>query len=404
MQDYESRFVHTAWEIMDDLHGAVCSADGLSASLDSLCESLSCDQGSVWVTDKSEDLLYVMAEHGGGSLSGLRQKLGCGAAGKVAHSGETLVINGRDEFGYLSDEEGMAGLPEGSLLWVPLRTVHGVLGCIQLGSHHAPFTEAEQRLCERCAGIIALDLEEKGVDAFPGAFHRTLLSLRNVSRDFVTGDKTVHALKNLSLDIYEKELLVILGESGSGKSTLLNLIGCMDRPTGGQILIDGRDFSAPTESEMTEYRRAAIGFVFQAYNLMPTLTALENIRFVAEISDRPMAAEDALKLVGLAERADHFPSALSGGQQQRVAIARALAKTPRMILADEPTAALDSETGREVLQVLQNAVRERGTTLVMVTHNAEIARIAHRVIRMKNGRIADVYINPNPLPAEELSW
>ncbi|MCR5138452.1 MAG: ABC transporter ATP-binding protein [Oscillospiraceae bacterium] len=230
------------------------------------------------------------------------------------------------------------------------------------------------------------------------------MSLRHISKDYSNGGKIVRVLNSVSLEIFKNEFLVILGESGSGKSTLLNIIGCMIRPTEGTILVDGKDFSHPSEDEMTEYRRSSIGFVFQAYNLMPTLTALENIRFITETSDNPMKEEEALAMVGLSDRADHFPSALSGGEQQRVAIARAIAKSPRMILADEPTAALDADTGREVLAILQKAVKERGTTLIMVTHNAEIARMANRVIHVRNGRIADVHMNPIPLQASELSW
>lgn len=233
---------------------------------------------------------------------------------------------------------------------------------------------------------------------------KTILSLRNASRLFESGEKTIRAVDQVDLDIRERELLVILGESGSGKSTLLNLIGCMDHMTGGQRFVDGRDFSEPTEKEMTEYRRNTIGFVFQAYHLMPTLTAIENVRFIAEISDHPMDAEQALGMVGLTDRRDHFPSALSGGQLQRLAIARALAKSPRMILADEPTAALDFETGREVLQVLQDVVRQSGTTLVMVTHNSEIAKMADRIVRMKDGKIISNEIQESPAAAGALVW
>ena len=404
MKDYESLFVQTAWKIMEELHRASSTAEGLSACLNILCEALSCDQGSVWVSDSSGDHLLSMAERGSANHIGMRIEKGKGAAGRAAISGEPIHINGGEDRGLLTDVERDAGLPEKALLWVPLRTGHGVLGCVQLGRHDTDFTPDDRRIAARCGSIIALDLEEKGIDFLPDVLRRPLLSFRNVTREYENGDRTIRALNRVNLDIYEKELLAILGESGSGKSTLLNLIGCMDRPTEGQILVDGKDFSAPTEDEMTEYRRSTIGFVFQSYNLMPTLTALENIRFIGEISDKPMDAEEALSLVGLSERANHFPSALSGGQQQRVAIARAIAKSPRLILADEPTAALDYETGKEVLQVLQAAVKKSGATLVIVTHNTEIAKIANRVIRMKDGKILGVHINPNPLPASELSW
>ena len=389
---------------MEELHSASSTAEGLSACLNILCETLTCDQGSGWVLDAISDHLFSMAERGSANHVGMRLKKGEGAVGKVSQTGESILLNSGEDRSFLSEAERDAGMPEKALLWVPLRTGFGVLGCVQLGRHDTDFAPDDRRIAERCSSIIALDLEEKGIDSLPDVFRCPLLSFRNVTREYENGDRAIRALNRVSLDIYEKEVLAILGESGSGKSTLLNLIGCMDRPTEGQILVDGKDFSDPTEAEMTEYRRSTIGFVFQAYNLMPTLTALENIRFIGEISDNPMDAKTALALVGLSERANHFPSALSGGQQQRVAIARAIVKSPRLILADEPTAALDYETGKEVLQVLQTAVKESGATLVIVTHNSEIAKIANRVIRMKDGKIIDVHINPNPLSAAELSW
>ena len=402
--DYDFLFVQTAWKIMDELHRGSSTAEGLSACLNILCEALSCNQGLVWISDAVSDQLFSVAEYGLANHVGLRIEKGKGAAGSVSMTGKSILLNSREDRDLLSETERDIGLLENARLWVPLRTGYGVLGCVQLGRQDQDFAPDDRRIAERCSSIIALDLEEKGIDSLPEMFRRPLLSLRNVTREYENGDRAIRALNRVSLDVYEKELLVILGESGSGKSTLLNLIGCMDRPTEGQILVDGEDFSAPTEEEMTEYRRSTIGFVFQAYNLMPTLTALENIRFIGEISDNPMDAEEALSLVGLSERANHFPSALSGGQQQRVAIARAIVKSPRLILADEPVAALDYETGKEVLQVLQAAVKESGATLIIVTHNSEIAKIANRVIRMKDGKIIDVHINPNPLSAAELSW
>ncbi|MCR5089610.1 MAG: ATP-binding cassette domain-containing protein [Oscillospiraceae bacterium] len=400
MKDYDFLFVQTAWGIMETLHSAANSAEGLAAGLNVLCGELCCEQGSVWVTDGRDGSAFSLAERGAANHSGKRLQKGCGVVGRTVETGKSVLLNRGEGDPDLGEERDA----EQALLWVPLLTPHGVLGCIELRRRGADFEPEEKRMCERCAGILALDLEEKGLDDFPNGDFRTILSLRNVTREYANGDRTVKALDRVSLDVYEKECLAVLGESGSGKSTLLNLIGCMDSPTEGRILLDGKDFSHPTEKEMTEYRRSTIGFVFQTYNLMPTLTAAENIRFIAETGDGPVDAEKALEMVGLSERANHFPSALSGGQQQRVAIARALAKSPRIILADEPTAALDYETGKEVLQVLQTTVRERGATLVIVTHNAEIAKLANRVIRMKDGKIMGVQINPRPLPAAELSW
>jgi len=214
----------------------------------------------------------------------------------------------------------------------------------------------------------------------------------------------VHVLKGINLDIYENEFVVVLGESGCGKSTMVNIVGGMDFLTEGQLIIDNKDFSKPSDDELTLFRRQYVGFIFQSYNLMPNLTALENVEFIAEISQAPMKSEDALKMVGLSDRAKNYPAQLSGGQQQRVSIARALVKNPKLILADEPTAALDFTTGQEVLRVIENIVKTRGTTVVMITHNAEIAKMANRVVKLSNGKVASIKRNANPLSADEIVW
>ncbi len=231
-----------------------------------------------------------------------------------------------------------------------------------------------------------------------------IVSLENVSREFKSGDNKLEALKNISLEIYEKEFAVILGESGCGKTTILNIIGGMDQMTSGKLLIDGEDYSNPSTQQLTEYRRKFIGFVFQDYHLMPNLTARENVEFIAELSSNSMDADEAIKLVGLSERADNYPSQMSGGQQQRVSIARAICKNPRLILADEPTAALDFSTSIEVLTVFEDIVKTKGTTVVMVTHNNEIAKMANRIIRIKDGQIDQIINTPTPLHATDLSW
>ncbi|MCD8365098.1 MAG: ABC transporter ATP-binding protein [Clostridiales bacterium] len=230
-----------------------------------------------------------------------------------------------------------------------------------------------------------------------------MVSLRDVRKTFGEGENQVQALRGVNLDVREGEFLVILGESGCGKSTLLNIIGGMDELTSGTFLFDGEDYSHADEKTLTMYRRHSIGFIFQAYNLMPTLTAGENLDFIGELCDNPMTAEEALESVGLAQRKGSYPAQLSGGQQQRVSIARALVKKPRIILADEPTAALDYETSVEVLSVLEDVVKS-GTTLLMVTHNEEIAKMANRVIRLKSGVVSEVVVNRHPASAKELEW
>jgi putative ABC transport system ATP-binding protein len=225
--------------------------------------------------------------------------------------------------------------------------------------------------------------------------------LRKVYR---TGETEVHALRGVDLAIPEGEVLVLLGPSGSGKSTLLNIVGGLDRATSGTLHYRDTELTALSEAELTRYRRAHIGFIFQFYNLIPSLTAEENVRLVTDIADDPMPAADALALVGLADRRDHYPAQLSGGEQQRVAVARAVAKQPAVLLCDEPTGALDSATGVRVLETLARANRELGTTLVLITHNAGIAAMANRVLHFLDGRIAREEVNATPVEAGSIQW
>lgn len=218
------------------------------------------------------------------------------------------------------------------------------------------------------------------------------------------GDLDVVALKGVSLTIRASDFIVILGASGSGKSTLLNILGGLDTPTSGRVQYRDRDLTKATDAELTAYRRSAVGFVFQFYNIIPSLTALENVQLVTELVDDPMDAREALKLVGLADRIDHFPSQMSGGEQQRVAIARAIAKRPDVLLCDEPTGALDFETGILVLDVIDMVHRELGTTVALITHNASIADMAERVIRMRSGTIVEEHTNATRKLPRELSW
>jgi putative ABC transport system ATP-binding protein len=218
------------------------------------------------------------------------------------------------------------------------------------------------------------------------------------------GEVEVHALRGVDIDLFGSELVVLLGPSGSGKSTLLNILGGLDTATSGHVSYLGWDLTNATERELTEYRRYHVGFVFQFYNLIPSLTALENVAAVTDIAREPMRPEDSLALVGLSDRLNHFPSQLSGGEQQRVAIARAIAKNPDVLLCDEPTGALDAETGIVVLEALEKVNRELGTTTALITHNADIAGMADRVIHLSGGLISEVYRNEERKPARELRW
>jgi len=231
-----------------------------------------------------------------------------------------------------------------------------------------------------------------------------LIAARDLGRAYGEGAARVVALEHVDLDVRRGEIVVLLGPSGSGKSTLLNILGGLDRPSSGQVLFDGRPLDAGDDAALTVYRRRHVGFVFQFYNLIPSLTARENVALVTDIADAPMPAGDALALVGLANRADHFPAQLSGGEQQRVAVARAIAKRPALLLCDEPTGALDFETGKLVLEVIARVNRETGTTVLVITHNEAIAGMADRVVRLGGGRVQEVLRNERRREAAELRW
>lgn len=231
-----------------------------------------------------------------------------------------------------------------------------------------------------------------------------LFHIHNVSKIYQMGDIEVNALRGIDFDLCGGEFVVILGASGSGKSTLLNILGGLDIPTSGEVFFRDHDLTTAGEKALTAYRREHVGFVFQFYNLIPSLTALENVALVTEIAANPMDPAEALRLVALEERQHHFPAQLSGGEQQRIAIARAVAKRPEVLLCDEPTGALDYSTGRLVLEVLERVNREMGTITAVITHNAAIAGMADRVIRLSSGRIIEEFRNPHRIAPADLSW
>ena len=233
----------------------------------------------------------------------------------------------------------------------------------------------------------------------------TIVSLKHVVKEYSTGEQTFRALQEVSLDIERGKFVCVLGPSGAGKSTLLNLIGGMDNPTSGSVVINGSDITRYNEDQLSDFRAENIGFIFQFYNILPSLTVLENVELVKDIVSHPVEAEKALEAVGLLEHKNKYPSQLSGGEQQRVSIARAIAKNPALMLCDEPTGALDSQTGVRILKLLKDqCVRDSRNTVIIVTHNSLIADIADVVIRLKNGRIASVTENPQPMAIDKVAW
>lgn len=230
------------------------------------------------------------------------------------------------------------------------------------------------------------------------------IEFNNVVKTYGAGESQINALDGANFVVERGELAVILGESGAGKTTALNILGGMDTATSGTVMVDGRNITHATERELVEYRRTDVGFVFQFYNLVPNLTALENVELAAQVCANALDAEESLCKVGLAKRLGNFPAQLSGGEQQRVSIARAIAKAPKLLLCDEPTGALDYQTGKQILQLLQDTCRRDGITVIIITHNSALAPMADRLIRFKSGRVTDMKLNPNPTPIERIEW
>lgn len=230
------------------------------------------------------------------------------------------------------------------------------------------------------------------------------LSVNNVKKNYQLGEIKVEALKGMTFDIKEGDFVVILGSSGAGKTTLLNLLGGMDTVSEGTIILNNNNISTYTNKQLNDYRRNDIGFVFQFYNLIQNLTVLENVEMATQIVDNPLDAQETLKMVGLENRMTHFPSQLSGGEQQRVAIARAIAKNPKLLLCDEPTGALDYQTGKKILALLQKICQENNKTVIIITHNAALSEIGNQVIKVQDGTISEMYYNKNPLPIDEVEW
>ena len=233
---------------------------------------------------------------------------------------------------------------------------------------------------------------------------KDFVKLKNVTKIYQIGEVQIRAVDGIDFSIDKGEFVVVVGPSGAGKTTVLNILGGMDKASGGEVLVDGKDIAGYSQKQLTGYRRNDIGFVFQFYNLVPNLTALENVELALQISRNPLDAKTVMQEVGLGDRLNNFPAQLSGGEQQRVSIARALAKNPKLLLCDEPTGALDYQTGKAILKLLQDMCRERGMTVIVITHNSALTPMADRVIRIKNGKVSEMYRNEHPVSVETIEW
>ncbi len=401
------RFTKATYAIMEQLLEVDNLEEALSGSLEIIVKTLNSEAGAIWYLDKTKDRLFPLFHIGPADISNYSIENGIGLEGVVTKTGQSIKVTdpaNDPRFEGTVFEDG--GLTTETMLCVPLNNLHDIIGCVQVVNKKdgTTYDDEELQLCERMASLAAITIDEKGLILPEGETKEVLAVLKDVTKEYPSGDSVIKVLKGINLEIYKKEFVVILGESGCGKSTMMNIVGGMDFLTDGNLTIEGKDFSHPSDAELTEFRRKYIGFIFQSYNLMPNLTAKENVQFVSELVESPMDADEAIKKVGLSDRSDNYPGQMSGGQQQRVSIARAIAKHPKLILADEPTAALDYTTSIEVLSVIENIVRTEGTTVMMVTHNPEIAKMADRVVKVRSGKIASIKHNLHPLHAEELVW
>lgn len=403
----EKRFTRATWQIMEQLLEVDNLEDALSGSLEIIVKALNSEAGAIWFLDTKTDRLSPLFHIGPADISNITVENGLGIEGVVTKTGKSIIVedaatDSRFESTVFDDN----GLVTKTMICVPLNNLHEIIGCVQIVNKKdgSLYDKDELQLCERMASLAAITIEEKGLLVDFGEKKEILAVLKDVIKEFPSGGGVSRVLKGINLEIYKNEFVVVLGESGCGKSTMMNIVGGMDFLTEGSLLVEDKDFSHPSDKDLTAFRRNYVGFIFQAYNLMPNLTALENVQFIAELVDNPMLPIDALDKVGLKDKANNYPSQLSGGQQQRVSIARAIVKRPKLILADEPTAALDYTTSIEVLSVVEEIVRNDGATVMMVTHNPEIAKMADRVIKVRGGKIASIKKNMHPLHAEELVW
>ena len=398
------------FKIIGQLHAGISSSenfnDAVTAALKIVLANSVADYAVIWRADNSEPpVLRPMYWICPADLSSCSCYAGEGLAGRVFASQNTETVSdcrNDPENAWLN---GFPGLDAGSVACLPLNSGDQCYGCVQFikAAGNGQFTPDEVDTCELLTVMAQMELEAEAPLADYAPKEKILLSARNVHKSFQSGETISHVLKGVNLDVFEGEFLCLLGESGCGKSTMLNIIGGLLDSDEGSVTFEGNQISDFSQKELTAYRRDNIGFIFQAYNLMPNLNAKQNIDLIGELVQDPADSLELLRLVGLAEKADRYPAQLSGGQQQRIAIARAMVKKPKLILADEPTAALDYATSIEVLSVMEKVVKS-GTSLIIVTHNEEIAKMADRVVRFRDGKTYEIRVNARPLHAGDLVW
>ncbi|MBQ6521429.1 MAG: ATP-binding cassette domain-containing protein [Atopobiaceae bacterium] len=400
----------TTFKTLGEINTAISQAASLDAALKAglkiIRDNLAAEMAVIWFYDKEGDKKlhpsYWVAPN---DITDRVHAVGEGAVGRSYQNQKAIRSLWFETDPDVATQADFEGIEISSAICAPFSSPFEDYGVVQVVNKAGGgrFTEDDADVIEIMSMLVAQAIS-KNESRFEMWEHgEPVIELRGITREFQNGDTISKILRGINLDVYEGEFLVLLGESGCGKSTLLNIIGGMDKATSGEFRCFGQDFSNADRDMLTEYRRHNIGFIFQSYNLMPNLNAYQNLALIAELVDDPLPIEDALESVGMAEKARSYPSRLSGGQQQRICIARALVKRPKLILADEPTAALDYTTSIEVLTALEKVVAG-GTTMIMVTHNEEIARMANRVVRLRGGLLHEVTVNRHPAKAADLVW
>ena len=400
----------TTFKTLGEINTAISQAASLDAALKAglkiIRDNLAAEMAVIWFYDKEGDKKlhpsYWVAPN---DITDRVHAVGEGAVGRSYQDQKAVRSLWFETDPDVATQADFEGIEISSAICAPFSSPFEDYGVVQVVNKAGGgrFTEDDADVIEIMSMLVAQAIS-KNESRFETWEHgEAVIELRGITREFQKGDTISKILRGINLDVYEGEFLVLLGESGCGKSTLLNIIGGMDKATSGEFRCFGQDFSNADRDMLTEYRRHNIGFIFQSYNLMPNLNAYQNLALIAELVDDPLPIEDALESVGMAEKTRSYPSRLSGGQQQRICIARALVKRPKLILADEPTAALDYTTSIEVLTALEKVVAG-GTTMIMVTHNEEIARMANRVVRLRGGLLHEVTVNRHPAKAADLVW
>lgn len=390
-----------AEEICSQIRKEESYEEAIQKGICAVLENTALEYGVLWYVEKESEILVPLYSISSVDMTEFSCPIGEGIVGKSFLENKPVVTDTWEGDPLVS---ALSYLNAKSVISVPFSSNGQRLGTIQFIKIDGALTEEEIEIVKAFPSWIEKFFPGQGTQMLMDRKQKIVLSIKDIKKSFKMGEVVTPVLKGVNFNVYEGEFLCLLGASGCGKTTTLNIIGGMETADEGSFYFKGTNLTRSPQKALTRYRRENIGFIFQSYNLMPNLTARQNLELISELVKNPMEAEEALALVGMEEKQNNYPSQLSGGQQQRVSIARALVKKPSLILADEPTAALDYTTSIEVLSAIEDVLQKDGTTLVMVTHNEEITKMADRVIRFRNGQTYEIKVNQHRLKAKELVW